>query len=150
MAEKFELESMNRYPESGLSLLIVGGGIAGLAFAIEAHRKGYKVRVVERRPSFDDFGDIIAIQTPALHTLKQWPGFMDRLRASSFTPRTVIKKYYGSLIGKFPLGTPDDPTLVFNRFEFHNILEEYARSLNIPIEFSSNAVAYFESDEKGE
>ncbi|CAH0028286.1 unnamed protein product [Clonostachys rhizophaga] len=144
MAEKFELESMNRYPESGLSLLIVGGGIAGLAFAIEAHRKGHNVRVVERRPSFDDF----AIQTPALHTPKQWPGFMDRLRASSFTPRAVIKKYDDSLVGTFPLGTPDDPTLVFNRFEFHNILEEYARSLNIAIEFSSNAVAYFESDGK--
>jgi 2-polyprenyl-6-methoxyphenol hydroxylase-like FAD-dependent oxidoreductase len=94
-------------------------------------------------------GDLIAIQTPALHTPKQWPGFMDRLRASSFTPRTVIKKYDGSLVGTFPLGTPDDPTLVFNRFEFHNILEGYARSLNIPIEFSLNAVAYFESDEKG-
>ncbi|CAG9992203.1 unnamed protein product [Clonostachys byssicola] len=149
MAEKFEHEPMNRYPDSGLSLLIVGGGIAGLAFAIEAHRKGHSVRVIERRPSFDDFGDLIAIQTPALHTPKQWPGFMERLRASSFTPRTVIKKYDGSLVGTFPLGTPDDPTLVFNRFEFHNILEEYARSLDIPIEFSSNAVAYFESDEKG-
>ncbi|CAG9956894.1 unnamed protein product [Clonostachys rosea f. rosea IK726] len=149
MAEKFEHEPMNRYPESGLSLLIVGGGIAGLAFAIEAYRKGHSVRVIERRPSFDDFGDLIAIQTPALHTPKQWPGFMDRLRASSFTPRTVIKKYDGSLVGTFPLGTPDDPTLVFNRFEFHNILEGYARSLNIPIEFSLNAVAYFESDEKG-
>lgn len=47
---------MQRYPPSGLSILIVGGGLAGLAFAIEAFRKGHDVRIIERRPDFQDFG----------------------------------------------------------------------------------------------
>jgi monoamine oxidase len=40
---------MDRYPSSGLSILIVGGGIGGLTFAIEAYRKGHEVRVLEKR-----------------------------------------------------------------------------------------------------
>lgn len=43
--------SMERYPSSGLDVLVVGGGLGGLTFAIEAHRKGHCVRV-EKRPGF--------------------------------------------------------------------------------------------------
>lgn len=47
---------MKRYPSSGLSVLVVGGGIAGLSFAIEAYRKGHDVKIIERRPDFKDYG----------------------------------------------------------------------------------------------
>jgi glycine/D-amino acid oxidase-like deaminating enzyme len=40
---------MEREQDTGISILIVGGGIAGLTFAIEAHRKGHNVQVIERR-----------------------------------------------------------------------------------------------------
>jgi heterodisulfide reductase subunit A-like polyferredoxin len=47
---------MKRYPSSGLTILVVGGGIAGLSFAIEAYRKGHDVKILERRPDFKDYG----------------------------------------------------------------------------------------------
>lgn len=47
---------IERKPSSGLSILVVGGGIAGLGFAIEAYRKGHEVRIIDRRPNFDDYG----------------------------------------------------------------------------------------------
>lgn len=50
------MASIKRYPSSGLSTLVIGGGIAGLSFAIEAYRKGHDVRLVDRRPDFDDYG----------------------------------------------------------------------------------------------
>jgi 2-polyprenyl-6-methoxyphenol hydroxylase-like FAD-dependent oxidoreductase len=40
---------MERNTDTGISVLVVGGGIAGLTFAIEAHRKGHTVQVIERR-----------------------------------------------------------------------------------------------------
>ena len=40
---------MEREEDTGISILVVGGGIAGLTFAIEAHRKGHNVQIVERR-----------------------------------------------------------------------------------------------------
>lgn len=47
---------MKREEDTGISILVVGGGIAGLSFAIEAHRKGHNVRVIERRPRGETFG----------------------------------------------------------------------------------------------
>jgi 2-polyprenyl-6-methoxyphenol hydroxylase-like FAD-dependent oxidoreductase len=40
---------MERGKDTGISILVVGGGIAGLSFAIEAHRKGHNVQIIERR-----------------------------------------------------------------------------------------------------
>ena len=37
-----------RYPDTGISMLIVGGGIGGLMCALECWRKGHQVRVLER------------------------------------------------------------------------------------------------------
>lgn len=39
---------MEREPPTGIEVLVAGGGIGGLSFAIEAHRKGHNVRVIER------------------------------------------------------------------------------------------------------
>lgn len=47
---------MKRYPPSGISVLVVGGGISGLTCAIEAYRKVQDVRLVERRLNFFDRG----------------------------------------------------------------------------------------------
>lgn len=41
----------DRFPLSGISVLIAGGGVAGLLAALECWRKGHNVRIVERSPS---------------------------------------------------------------------------------------------------
>lgn len=51
--------AMKRYPPSGISVLIVGTGLAGLAAAIECHRKGHEVQIVERREGLEAFGEIL-------------------------------------------------------------------------------------------
>lgn len=48
--------SMSRAPLTGVDVLIVGAGLAGLGFAIEAYRKGHNVKVLERRPDTNDYG----------------------------------------------------------------------------------------------
>ncbi|KAB8074419.1 hypothetical protein BDV29DRAFT_190994 [Aspergillus leporis] len=45
------------YPLTGMSILIAGGGIGGLTFAIEAYRKGHDIRILEKRPNFEGYGD---------------------------------------------------------------------------------------------
>lgn len=47
---------MERLPDSGISVLVVGAGIAGLAFSIEACRQGHTVRVLEKRAAPGDYG----------------------------------------------------------------------------------------------
>ena len=48
-------ESLNRLPErsspSGISVLIVGAGVAGLMACLECWRNGHEVRIIEKSPS---------------------------------------------------------------------------------------------------
>ncbi|PLB33951.1 uncharacterized protein BDW47DRAFT_113132 [Aspergillus candidus] len=37
-----------RLPQTGISVLIVGGGVAGLLAALECWRKGHDVRILEK------------------------------------------------------------------------------------------------------
>ena len=39
---------LKRYPETGITVLVVGAGIGGLTTAIESWRKGHSVRILER------------------------------------------------------------------------------------------------------
>ena len=40
--------TLERYPENGISVLIVGAGIGGMMTALECWRKGFSVSIVER------------------------------------------------------------------------------------------------------
>lgn len=44
------------YPDSGIDVLIVGTGLAGLTAAIECHRKGHRVQVLERHTEISTMG----------------------------------------------------------------------------------------------
>ena len=44
------------YPPTGIDILIVGTGLAGLTAAIECIRKGHNVRVLERNASVNTAG----------------------------------------------------------------------------------------------
>ncbi|KAJ5739745.1 hypothetical protein N7533_012529 [Penicillium manginii] len=140
---------MEREQDTGIYILVVGGGIAGLTFAIEAHRKGHNVQVIERRLRGETAGEMIIITSPALQTPKKWPGFMERARQEAVAPVLTMKKFDGTLIGTFPIGNPDDPSLAIYRSKLHNVLYEYAEQLGIPIEFSATASEFFETDDHG-
>ncbi|GCB20109.1 3-hydroxybenzoate 6-hydroxylase 1 [Aspergillus awamori] len=140
---------MEREQDSGISILVVGGGIAGLTFAIEAHRKGHNVQIIERRLRGETAGEMIVITTSALQTPKKWPGFMERARQDAVTPVINMKKFDGTLVGTFPIGNPDDPSLAIYRSKLHNVLYEYVEGLGIAIEFSATASEFFETEDHG-
>ncbi|KAL5047365.1 hypothetical protein BDW71DRAFT_206491 [Aspergillus fruticulosus] len=137
---------MQRDPDTGLSILVVGGGIAGLSFAIEAYRKGHNVRVIERRPAGKTDGEIIAITGPALHTPHKWPGFMDMARKEAVTPGITMRKYDGTTIGTFLVGDPGNPSLPIYRSKLHRVLGEYVAQLGIEVEYETSGLGYFEGE----
>ncbi|KAF9870378.1 hypothetical protein CkaCkLH20_12225 [Colletotrichum karsti] len=141
--------AFSQWPQSGISVLVVGGGLAGLSFGIEATRKGHKVQIIERRPDFDDFGDLVGVQSPVLHTMNQWPGFVEEMKKTAWPAFNHYKKYDGTPIGIFPIGDPDLPSIPLNRLVFHALLHRYATDLGIPIKLSTAAVEYFETEEHG-
>jgi monoamine oxidase len=54
--EGAESKPIGSYPDSGISVLIVGTGLAGLTCAIECIRKGHKVQVLEKDTAINTAG----------------------------------------------------------------------------------------------
>lgn len=52
-----EPRPIGSYPDTGIEIIIVGTGLAGLTAALECTRKGHKVRVLERNPDINVAGE---------------------------------------------------------------------------------------------
>ncbi|MFD0889080.1 FAD-dependent monooxygenase, partial [Streptosporangium algeriense] len=50
-------------------MIIVGGGIGGLAAAVAFHRRGWQVEVLERAAAFTEVGAGLSIQPNGLRAL---------------------------------------------------------------------------------
>ncbi|ORY63491.1 uncharacterized protein BCR38DRAFT_344406 [Pseudomassariella vexata] len=137
---------------TNLELLIVGGGIGGMTAAIECHRKGHTVRVLEKRADFNTFGDLIGITRSAQRTMKKWPGFLDRLMANAMPPRITFFKFDGTEIATLSDQDSSDEGIISMplwRSMLHGELHKYAAELGIPIAFNANAVEYSETKDRG-
>jgi len=51
-----EFKPVGSYPDSGIDVLVVGTGLAGLTAALECIRKGHNVRVLERNADINTAG----------------------------------------------------------------------------------------------
>ncbi|KAI4935168.1 uncharacterized protein J4E92_002455 [Alternaria infectoria] len=140
---------MKREPRTGIDILVVGGGIGGLTFAIEAHRKGHDVRVLERNDEGQYSGEIIMITSSALETPKKWPGFLERLRALASPPTFDLRKYDGTFIQHHAPGDSANPSLSIYRKRLHSLLNTYVKELGIPITYDAKVDSYFDSTTSG-
>lgn len=52
------LSDLTRYPETGITVLIVGAGVGGLVSAMECWRKGHSIQILERSVTPVYTGDI--------------------------------------------------------------------------------------------
>jgi len=64
-----ESRPVGSYPNSGIDVLIVGTGLAGLTAAIECVRKGHNVRVLERNDDINTAGKppFFPLPLPSVH-----------------------------------------------------------------------------------
>lgn len=51
-----DVKPVGSYPPSGIDVLIVGTGLAGLTASIECKRKGHNVRIIERHDDINTAG----------------------------------------------------------------------------------------------
>ncbi len=71
-----------KLPPSGIRVIIVGAGFAGLSAAIECDRKGHSVTLFEKVDNIEEitrFGDIISFDPNGSRIFEQWPGVIDAM-----------------------------------------------------------------------
>jgi 2-polyprenyl-6-methoxyphenol hydroxylase-like FAD-dependent oxidoreductase len=119
------------------TVLIVGGGIAGLTLAVALRRRGIAVDVVELQPQWDILGVGISLTGPTLRALKSI-GLIDKCVAVAFGfDRIVFADAAGHPVGALDmprLSGPDYPaTVAIGRPALHDVLVNAAASLGARI-----------------
>jgi salicylate hydroxylase len=116
-------------------LLVVGGGIGGLAAAIALRQAGFAVRVFERTPAFAEAGAGLTVTAPGLRALDALGVLAEVLEASDSAASTAFIHYQtGELLKISPPPPADinrDPTRqtrIMHRSDMQSILLRAARS----------------------
>lgn len=123
--------------QEGAAILVVGGGIAGMAFAIRASQLGLAVEIAELDPAWKVYGAGISITGPTYRALKRL-GVLQEVCAKGFfiTHGAAICGPDGRVIGEVPMHAiePDLPTAGgILRPELHTILADRVRAADVPV-----------------
>ncbi len=112
-----------------MEIAVVGGGIAGLTFALALHQRGLACRVYESAPQVTELGVGITLLPHAMRELGAL-GLEDKLRAVAIENReSVFANRYGQVIYKEPRGKFAGypyPELGIHRGKLHRVLYEVA------------------------
>jgi 2-polyprenyl-6-methoxyphenol hydroxylase-like FAD-dependent oxidoreductase len=110
-------------------IAVIGGGIAGLTFALCMQDKGFDCQIFEKQPDFSQAGAAISIFPNALRVYKHL-GILEEILANSGELKNIfLKTDKGKILAK---SSPnyDLPTVCMHRGDLHKVL---LRNLNSPI-----------------
>jgi 2-polyprenyl-6-methoxyphenol hydroxylase-like FAD-dependent oxidoreductase len=148
------MASFPRLPPSGITVIVVGAGFAGLGAAIECDRKGHRVILLEKSSSIEELqriGDIISFDPNASRLLKRWPGVWEALWPVTRHAEVFdMHAWTGELLTQQSFAWENKnwgPRLSGHRGEMHAAVYEHARARGtIDIRLGSRVTGYFETD----
>ncbi|KAK4151055.1 hypothetical protein C8A00DRAFT_45680 [Chaetomidium leptoderma] len=138
-----------RLPPSGIKVIIVGAGFAGLSAAIECDRKGHSVLLVDKAPELVPLGDIISFGQNSSRIFDQWPGVRAALdplihKADVFH----FHDWQGNFVTTQSFTEEHrawGPRINGHRGEIHQAILQHARARgSIDIRLGCHVVDYFE------
>ncbi|PYH95250.1 FAD/NAD(P)-binding domain-containing protein [Aspergillus ellipticus CBS 707.79] len=147
-----------RYPSTGISVLIVGAGVAGLMAALECWRNGHDVRVIERTPEQVTTGDSFTIGPSAIRALCRWPQMAAENEKIASTPTVSFHTMTGNQVTapKHLNYTQESDSknmskLVIRHWrpQFHDMLLKQLLAIGVTVEYGHRAVEYFEDGPTG-
>ncbi|RDW62912.1 FAD-dependent oxidoreductase [Aspergillus mulundensis] len=143
-----------RRPSTGITVLIVGAGMAGLMTALECWRKGHDVvGILERR-------DIIVIQPSAISILHYWPDMLqdleqDQIHAAVSYETHNGRHIYGPTVPSFNdaeyLAARKSPYVAPAqiRRKFYRMLLRQVARCGLRVEYGKTVKEYFEDANAG-
>jgi salicylate hydroxylase len=128
-------------------MLVVGGGIGGLAASIAAARAGWAVRLLEQAPSFGEVGAGIQLGPNVVRVLQGW-GLESALRAVAAYPAQleVRNALTAKQVGVLPLGERcraryGAPYATIARADLHSMLVRAAQAQGVVPQLGTAVVA---------
>lgn len=115
-------------------ILIVGGGLGGLALAIALAKRGRRVHVIEKNPEFAEVGAGLQVAPNASHVLAEL-GVLDAIHRHAVFPARLLwmDAVSGERLTELDLGKPfleryGHPYFVMHRHDLLNVLLEAAQA----------------------
>lgn len=135
------------------NVLVVGGGIGGLATALSLRRAGRPVTVVEQAAEFGEIGAGLQLGPNATRILGSW-GLMDAVRAVGVQPRRIVLRdaVSGEELAAMPV---DDelvarygaPYVVIHRTDLHAILLAACEEAGVELHTGTRVVDVVQHDD---
>ena len=139
-------------PKTGIRVLVVGAGFAGLTAAIECQRKGHSVTLLEKFPELKLLGDIISFGPNSSRIFQRWPGVAEKLDAlSQRADGLEIKNWLGETLLKQTWSKEQQEFGIRfdgHRGEFHEIVYKHALEVGVDVRLGARVEDYFESDDE--
>jgi 3-hydroxybenzoate 6-monooxygenase len=126
------------HSDNGADVLIVGGGIGGLANALALTRKGLRVRLLERAPQFGEVGAGLQVAPNCTRILDSW-GLLPEVLSLGVQPENLVMKdaVDGTVLTRLDLADARNrygsPYVVIHRSDLHGILLRAARRAGVDL-----------------
>jgi 2-polyprenyl-6-methoxyphenol hydroxylase-like FAD-dependent oxidoreductase len=137
---------MDTQDKKGLSVIIVGGGIGGLAAALALSRLGIRITLLEQSAEIGEIGAGIQLAPNAFAALDALGVGENARRRAVFTERLVLMDAVdGTEVGTFPVGERfrerfGNPYAVIHRADIHTSILEAVRESPLIEFFTSTRV----------
>lgn len=143
-----------RLPPSGIKVIVVGAGFAGLAAAIECDRKGHSVTLLEKVEDIDEItriGDIISFDPNGSKAFERWPGVIEAMEPIiRQTTWLDLYHYKGEFVTRQSFADEKSWGRRINghRGQLHSIIYKHAQARGIDIRLGQRVTDYFENDKE--
>ncbi|KAH8119593.1 monooxygenase [Phellopilus nigrolimitatus] len=137
---------------TGIKVVIVGAGFAGLACAIECKRKGHEVLLLEKFKELKILGDVISFMNNAGKIFERWGLHDDMWPLCSHVFELNLHNSKGELLTVQKVHSKMYDSYSYNghRGQLHECLFKYAKAIGVEIRLGQDVSEYREDEEKGE
>lgn len=139
---------------TGIKVIIVGAGFAGIAAAIECDRKGHRPIVLEKASAIEEitrYGDIISFDPNGARNFERWPGVIEAMqKVARQTSWLDLYSWKGEFVTRqsFAEERKWGPRINGHRGELYSIIHRHAVDRGIEIRLGQRVTDYFEDEQR--
>ena len=136
---------------NNIDVLVVGGGISGLANGVALSRQGLRVRVLEHASQFGEVGAGLQLAPNCTRILNSW-GLLEEVKALGVLPKRIVMKdaVDGRELTYLDLADAERrygfPYLVMHRSDLHATLLRACQRAGVELINNANVTGFEQAD----